>query len=551
VLLKENEEKVMKKSGGLMARFAGESFEIREKARVLAVLVVCIIVAVPFVMVSDFLSGDTPSLIGEGAIIAAMIGSFAVLLAGRYRTAANLFVGMVFLALAFLAAVSKRVDAHYMDAAGLYMIAPVILAALIGYSAIHTLAAGAGGVTVLVAIFAFKISRANTGLPAGELTNSVVSILVIYVLLAVIAYLTLRIGKKTVVVAEEHSVRQRELADSLREVAREVSTISASVAERSDAVLARSHQLAEESQSQASTLEETAAAVEELTASVEQVANHAQSQAASAEQTTASMQQFESTSRQVSSTIGGVSGASRESSAKAHAGVEAVTRAVDAIQAISASSEQIAGIVTVITDIASQTNLLALNAAIEAARAGEHGRGFAVVADEVSKLADRSASSAGEIEGLIRQSSKSVASGVEIARAALISMQAIIDGARNTDRMVETLTGDMAQQTRAIGEVLRASETIREMSQSISAATEEQSTNSRQVARAIENVNELTQQAAGAAEAMSEAMGELTGLAGQLKKLVAKFDSVEHDSRGTDAPVIMSVPAGSAVAASA
>jgi methyl-accepting chemotaxis protein len=44
---------------------------------------------------------------------------------------------------------------------------------------------------------------------------------------------------------------------------------------------------------------------------------------------------------------------------------------------------------------------------------------------------------------------------------------------------------------------------ISEMSQSISAATEEQTTNAKQVSKAIENVNELTQQAASAAEEMT------------------------------------------------
>jgi methyl-accepting chemotaxis protein len=61
------------------------------------------------------------------------------------------------------------------------------------------------------------------------------------------------------------------------------------------------------------------------------------------------------------------------------------------------------------------------------------------------------------------------------------------------------------------------------MSQSISAATEEQTTNAKQVAKAIENVNELTQQAASAAEEMSAATEELSGLAQTMQRLVEQF----------------------------
>jgi len=92
-----------------------------------------------------------------------------------------------------------------------------------------------------------------------------------------------------------------------------------------------------------------------------------------------------------------------------------VTRVVEAIKSISESSEKIAGIVNVITDIADQTNLLALNASIEAAGRGARS-GVRVVADEVSKLADRSASSTKEIGAPDGTEARAWGLGVEIAR---------------------------------------------------------------------------------------------------------------------------------------
>ena len=83
---------------------------------------------------------------------------------------------------------------------------------------------------------------------------------------------------------------------------------------------------------------------------------------------------------------------------------EKIDVAVEGLKAI----ENINSMVDEILKISSQTNLLALNASIEAARAGEAGKGFAVVADEISALADQSATTAGHIQDIVRDSNASI-----------------------------------------------------------------------------------------------------------------------------------------------
>jgi len=326
-----------------------------------------------------------------------------------------------------------------------------------------------------------------------------------------------------------------EMISQLRGMVVKIRETADQLAKSSVQISENSQQLASGSQSQAATLEETSASVEELTSSVEQVALHAQSQADSVEKTSAAMTEVRGSAETVSETLKVVSASSEESVQMAHSGVDAVNNAVTAIEAISQKAEQIGGIVTVISDIADQTNLLSLNAAIEAARAGEHGRGFAVVAQEVSKLAERSAASTREIQTLINESGTIVTNGVKVAQGALSAMNAIIDGAQKTNKAITELSGRIHSQIDSIANAVAITGSITEMSHSISAATEEQTTNARQVATAVENVNELTQHAALAAEQMSAATVELSQLAQQLTNLVQQF-ALETDSPAALAP---------------
>ncbi len=129
---------------------------------------------------------------------------------------------------------------------------------------------------------------------------------------------------------------------------------------------------------------------------------------------------------------------------------------VSTMDEIHQSSKKIADIISVIDGISFQTNILALNAAVEAARAGEQGRGFAVVASEVRNLAQRSASAAKEIKGLIGDSVGKVEAGSKLVAEAGQTMTATVDSIRRVTALMFDIANASQEQSDGIEQIGQA-----------------------------------------------------------------------------------------------
>jgi methyl-accepting chemotaxis protein len=213
---------------------------------------------------------------------------------------------------------------------------------------------------------------------------------------------------------------------------------------------------------------EIAAGTLDLSKRTEQTASNLQSTASSMDELTGTVR-ASATSAVEATTLA-------SSAAKvAVSGGQVVSEVVKTMGEINASSKKISDIIGVIDGIAFQTNILALNAAVEAARAGEQGRGFAVVAGEVRSLAQRCASAAREIKGLIGTSVEQVEAGGKLVAAAGERMTEIVGSVENVSRIIGEISTASNEQSAGIATVSKSVGQLETMTQQNAALVEQSS----------------------------------------------------------------------------
>jgi methyl-accepting chemotaxis protein len=179
------------------------------------------------------------------------------------------------------------------------------------------------------------------------------------------------------------------------------------------------------------------------------------------------------------------------------------------INTLGQRSQEIGGIVGVITSIAEQTNLLALNAAIEAARAGEQGRGFAVVADEVRSLASRTRQATDEISSMITSIQQETGNAISTMEQGNLLMQEGLS--RNAN--VAMALARIDEQSRSAGQQFAA----------ITTATQEQSSTATLLSSNLQSIAMANSEQREVVSNLAVTAKELEKLAQDLRQEVDRF----------------------------
>jgi len=281
----------------------------------------------------------------------------------------------------------------------------------------------------------------------------------------------------------------------------------------------------------ANNMTETASAVHEISANIDGVKQQALTQAASVTETAATIEQSSSSVEQmvaniasIGQTLGKTDGAIKSLTTATGDGKAALVTANTVTQKIAEESGSLLEASSVIQHIASQTNLLAMNAAIEAAHAGEAGKGFAVVADEIRKLAEDSATQGKTITATLKMLSGEIDTLSTSSKTVEAKFNTIFNLAEQVKEMSNRLTEAMQEQESGGKEVLEAIKNINMVTTEVQAGSEEMLKGGESVAQEMQKLDALTR-------IITDSMNEMASGAIQISNAVQEVSEMTQRNK--------------------
>lgn len=351
-----------------------------------------------------------------------------------------------------------------------------------------------------------------------------------------------------------------EMNASIRGIAESVETLATSAQESSASIMemgATIEEVTRNVEDLSASVEETTSSISEMAASIKQVAGNVDALKIKSGDTVASVTQMESSIGEVKEKAEQTASLSEQVAKNAEEGFRAVQDTIEGIQQIRQASEQaveviddlrnsaeeIGNILGVIDEVTSETDLLALNAAIIAAQAGEHGRGFSVVSDEIKDLAERTKNHTQEIANLIEavqrkandavnavhHGSESVERGVSLSQQAGETLREILDSAHTTNAMTRDIAAATIEQAERARDVNKFFEEINDMIKQVSVAMEEQSKGSEQIMRASERMREIATQVKRATQEQHLGSKQIMQAMDNINQIVSFINSSQNE----------------------
>lgn len=264
----------------------------------------------------------------------------------------------------------------------------------------------------------------------------------------------------------------RPILSSMKKIKHDLGKMLSNISNTVIQISSASEQMAQESEALAEGATEQASTVEKLVFYMEDIANQ-----------TMKSEEAASIMRNI---IDSVKQQAEESN-------EQMQAAVNAMDNITQTSQEISRIIDSIEQIASQTNLLSLNASIESARAKEEGRGFAVVAEAIGELALKSSKAAHMTRELIEKSMAQTEVGNSKIKSMAGALEIMVNKSKEMTEFAEKVRKNSEIQRNAMEKIESGIEAISHVVENNAAAAQESSAASAELAENAENLKETVE----------------------------------------------------------